>query len=115
VLVTIVAMAPAYTCANASRCNMRTRADSMPIKPAARTNRPDMRAGFHAAITNARTGAHDRAGTAASSNAVTICVRPRANATDMGSRTHTVFASVRINANAQYFDVRADGICGDRC
>jgi hypothetical protein len=115
VLVTIVAVALAYACADSSRCNMHSRADPMPIKAAARTNRPDMRAGFHAAIANAGAGAHDRARVAASSNAVAIRARARANAADMGSRTHAMFADMCINANAQYFHIGADGICRDRC
>ena len=52
-LVTIVAVAPAYACADSCRCDMRACADPMPINPAARTDRTDMRAGLNAAITNA--------------------------------------------------------------
>jgi hypothetical protein len=94
---------------------MRTRADPMPINPAARTDRPDMRAGFHAAITNAGTSADDRASPAASSNAMAVCISTCADAADMGARTHAMFARMRIDANAQYFDIRANGICRDRC
>jgi hypothetical protein len=52
-------VALAYACADSSGCDMRTCADPMPIKPAACTDRPDMRTGFHAAISNAGTGAHN--------------------------------------------------------
>jgi hypothetical protein len=57
VVVTIVAVA-ANACASSNRCDMRTRTDSMSIKPTARTNWADMGASFHAAIANARPGAH---------------------------------------------------------
>jgi hypothetical protein len=50
---------------------------------------------------------------AASRNPVAIRARARANPADMGARAHTVFASVRVDANAQYFYVRASGVCRD--
>ena len=55
----IVAPVPAYACANSHRCDMRTRADAMPIKAAASTDRSNVCAGFHAAITNACTGTYN--------------------------------------------------------
>ncbi len=114
-LVTIVAVAPAYACADSCRCDMRACADPMPINPAARTDRTDMRAGFNAAITNAGTGSYDRASMAASSNALAIRACARANTADMGTRTDAMFAYMRIYSNAQNFDIRSGGICGDRC
>jgi hypothetical protein len=59
VLVTIVAPVPAYACTHSGRCHMRASAHPVPIKPAARADWSDVRACFHATITNARTGAYD--------------------------------------------------------
>lgn len=115
VLVIIVAVAPAYARADSCRCDMRACADPMPINPAAHTDRPDMRAGFNTAITNAGTSSYDRTSMAASSYAVAVRARARANTADMSARTDAMFACMRIYSNAQYFDIRSDGIRGDRC
>jgi hypothetical protein len=89
---------------------MRARADAMTVQGAACSNGPDMRAGFHAAITDTGAGGHDRAGMAARGNAMAIHARARADTADMGTRAHAMLADMRAHPDTQYLYIRADGI-----
>ncbi len=88
---------------------MRARANTIAIKPAARANRPDMRARMDAAIANTGAGGHDRAGMSAGRHAMLVHACARADAADMGARAHAMLADMRANADAQDINIQAHG------
>jgi hypothetical protein len=108
--VTHLVLPLADTRAHGSRARMRARADAMTVQGAACANGPDMRAGFHAAITDTGAGGHDRAGMAARGNAMAIHARARADTADMGARAHAMLADMRVHSDTQHLHIRAGGI-----
>jgi hypothetical protein len=92
---------------------MRACADALTVKRAACSDRPDMSARVHAAITDTCASGHHGTGMAAGGNAVAIHARTRTNAADMGAGTHAMFADMRTHSDTQYLNIRADGISSD--
>jgi hypothetical protein len=77
------------------------------IQTAARSDRPDMRAGVHAAVADTGAGAHHRTGMAAGRNAVPAHASARADTADMSASTHAVAAHMCPDTHAQDLDIRA--------
>lgn len=104
----------ANTGADAGRADMRARANTMAIQPAACANRSDMGAGMHALVADAGARGDNRAGMPACRDAVLVHARTGANRTNMGPSANAFLADMSANAHTQHFNIRTHGIGGDR-
>jgi hypothetical protein len=107
-------MAAADPDARMGRGDMRADTDTAMAKAAAGPDRSHMRAGMHAAITNAGARSHDRTGMTAGRDAVLAHACARADAADMGAGSNPAAADMGADTDAQHLDIGAHGIGRDR-
>ena len=89
---------------------MRTGSDAVTIKPAARTDRCDMRPGMHTVVAHTGTGAHYRPDMTACGDAMLANARARTCAEDMATRANAMLVDAHISAHAQHIDAKINGV-----